>query len=93
MSQAKPRAPRLFPLPRSRHLSAAEIARLKAEHEETLGAARTSAIEAAALERRLSDLVNEAYKLTPDDVRLMWQTAPPRMPFQPSAALHASDAP
>jgi hypothetical protein len=33
------------------------------------------------LERQLSDLVNEAYGLTPDEVALMWQTAPPRMPF------------
>ena len=33
------------------------------------------------LERRLHDLVNEAYGLTPDEVRLMWDTAPPRMPI------------
>jgi hypothetical protein len=37
--------------------------------------------EAERLEQRLSDLVNEAYGLTPDDVRLMWATAPPRMPL------------
>jgi hypothetical protein len=36
--------------------------------------------EAAKLERRLSDLVNQAYGLTPDEIALMWQTAPPRMP-------------
>jgi len=36
--------------------------------------------EAAALERRLSDLVNQAYKLTPEEVALMWETAPPRTP-------------
>jgi hypothetical protein len=68
-------------LPQSRRLSVAEIARLKAEHATTLGPAQAAATEAAALERRLSDLVNEAYQLTADDVRLMWQTAPPRMPF------------
>jgi hypothetical protein len=33
------------------------------------------------LERRLSDLVNEACGLTPDEVALLWETAPPRMPF------------
>jgi hypothetical protein len=33
------------------------------------------------LERQLSDLVNEAYGLTADEVALLWQTAPPRMPF------------
>jgi hypothetical protein len=30
-----------------------------------------------ALEHRLSDLVNAAYGLTPEEVRLMWDTAPP----------------
>jgi hypothetical protein len=37
--------------------------------------------EALGLERQISDLVNEAYGLTPEDIALMWQTAPPRMPF------------
>jgi hypothetical protein len=36
--------------------------------------------EAAGLERRLSDLVNEAYGLTAEEVDLLWKTAPPRMP-------------
>jgi len=39
--------------------------------------------EALVLERRLSNLVNEAYGLTPEDVALLWSTAPPRMPFKP----------
>jgi hypothetical protein len=39
------------------------------------------AAEALTLERRLSDLVNEAYGLSPEEVDLMWKTAPPRMPF------------
>jgi hypothetical protein len=33
------------------------------------------------LERTLSDLINQAYGLTPEEVQLMWDTAPPRMPF------------
>ncbi|MBD2428823.1 Eco57I restriction-modification methylase domain-containing protein [Phormidium sp. FACHB-1136] len=33
------------------------------------------------LEHRISDLVNQAYGLTPEDIDLMWKTAPPRMPF------------
>lgn len=37
--------------------------------------------DALALERTLSDLVNQAYHLTPDEVKLLWVTAPPRMPF------------
>ena len=41
--------------------------------------------EAEQLERRLSDLVNDAYGLTPEEVRLMWDTAPPRMPLTPEA--------
>lgn len=37
--------------------------------------------EALTLEHRLSDLVNQAYKLTPEEIDLMWKTAPPRMPI------------
>jgi len=37
-------------------------------------------VEAASLERKLSDLVNEAYGLTEEEVDLLWKTAPPRMP-------------
>ncbi|MRG96713.1 Eco57I restriction-modification methylase domain-containing protein [Polyangium spumosum] len=40
--------------------------------------------EALGLERRLSTLVNEAYGLTSEDVALLWDTAPPRMPFKPA---------
>ena len=36
--------------------------------------------EALKLERRLADLVNQAYGLTPEEVDLLWRTAPPRMP-------------
>lgn len=39
--------------------------------------------ETETLERRLSDLVNAAYGLTPADIDLMWRTAPPRMPIKP----------
>jgi Eco57I restriction-modification methylase len=70
-------------LPRRRHLSAAEIARLKREHAETIIPARQAAAEAQRLERRVSDLVNQAYGLTPEEVALMWATAPPRMPLTP----------
>lgn len=41
--------------------------------------------EADALERRVSDLVNAAYGLTPAEEKLMWDTAPPRMPVGPPA--------
>jgi hypothetical protein len=34
-------------------------------------------------EATLSDLVNQAYGLTPAEIELMWKTAPPRMPIPP----------
>jgi len=36
--------------------------------------------EATGLERRLADLVNAAYGLTPEEIVLLKETAPPRMP-------------
>jgi hypothetical protein len=62
-------------------LSAAALKSLRDEHTRTIEPARAQAAEALQLERRLSDLVNEAYGLTPDEVSLVWETAPPRMPF------------
>jgi hypothetical protein len=43
--------------------------------------ARKLAGEALTLEHEISDLVNAAYGLTPDEIALMWKTAPPRMPI------------
>lgn len=74
-------------LPRARKLSAADIARLKAEYAETVAPARAAAAEILTLERRLSDLVNAAYGLTPEEVALMWRTAPPRMPLDAAEEL------
>ena len=62
-------------------LSVAALKSLRDEHVRTIEPARAQAAEALTLERQLSDLVNEAYDLTPEEVALMWQTAPPRMPF------------
>ncbi len=62
-------------------LSAAALKSLRDEHTRTIEPARARAAEALRLERKLSDLVNEAYGLTPEEVALMWQTAPPRMPL------------
>lgn len=74
-------------LPKRRALSPAEIARLKREHTDTLTAAIHAATELLRLERRLSDTVNAAYGLTPADIRLLWESAPPRMPLDPQAEL------
>ena len=57
---------------------------LREEYTRSITAARTQAAQALHLERQLSDLVNEAYNLTPEEISLLWQTAPPRMPFTPS---------
>ena len=62
-------------------LTAASLAALRAEYTNSIEPARTQATEALQLERTLSDLINQAYGLTPAEVQLMWDTAPPRMPF------------
>jgi hypothetical protein len=46
------------------------------EHAKTIMPARQAAAKVLGLERR-------AYGLTPEDVALMWATAPPRTPFTP----------
>jgi hypothetical protein len=73
--------------PKSRKWSGAEIARLKQEYVSTLTSARKAAGEIIGLERKLSDFVNAAYGLAPEEIALMWRTAPPRMPLDPTAEL------
>ncbi len=55
---------------------------LRDEHTRTIEPARALAAEILNLERTLSDLVIQAYALTPAENALMWQTAPPRMPSE-----------
>ena len=62
-------------------LSLAALRSLREEHERTILPAQALAREAFGLEQRISDLVNAAYGLTPAEVQLMWETAPPRMPI------------
>jgi len=62
-------------------LTAAGLQALREEYTRTIEPARTRAAEALQLERDLSDLVNQAYGLTPAEIALMWATAPPRMPI------------
>src|SRR5437879_1039440 len=66
---------------RSKPLSVAEIRRLTEEHAATIVPLQTLSAEAQTLESRLSDLVNAAYALTSEEIKLMWETAPPRMPL------------
>jgi hypothetical protein len=73
-------------------LSAAAVQAVREEYAQTVQPMQAALREAEGLEWRLSDLVNEAYGLTPDEVRLMWATAPPRMPLAPDAeALEQGD--
>lgn len=70
-------------LPKKRKLTAAQVAELNREYGATVDPARRIRAEVLAAERRLSDLVNQAYGLSEAEVDLMWRTAPPRMPFTP----------
>ena len=79
-------------LPKRRKLTVAELAELRREHAETIEPARQARAQIFALENQLSNLVNEAYGLTPEEVALMWRTAPPRMPFTPAGLATDSDA-
>ncbi len=68
---------------KSKPLTAAALKALRDEDAHTLAPARVLAAEALTLECEISDLVNAAYGLTPAEVQLMWDTAPPRMPTSP----------
>ena len=61
-------------------LSTAAIKAIKEEHTRLIKPAQGHRTEIAIIERELGDLVNQAYGLTQEDVKLMWDTAPPRMP-------------
>ena len=62
-------------------LTLAALRGLREEHTRTIVPAQALSNEAMTLERKISDLVNQAYGLTSDDVELIWKTAPPRMPI------------
>jgi hypothetical protein len=61
-------------------LTPAMLKDLRAGYAEMATPVRKGQTEAASLERWLSDLVNQAYGLTPKEVALLWSTAPPRTP-------------
>ncbi|WP_254174179.1 Eco57I restriction-modification methylase domain-containing protein [Planktothrix pseudagardhii] len=73
-------------LPKSKSSDPLGVKGLKSIREayhEYVPAIQSRKQEALTLEKRLSDLVNQAYQLTPEEIELMWKTAPPRMPFYP----------
>jgi hypothetical protein len=59
------------------------LKKLRLDQAKIVGPARELAAETRRLEHQLSDVINDAYGLTPDEVALMWRTAPPRMPISP----------
>jgi hypothetical protein len=62
-------------------LSAAALRNIREEHARTLAPFAERLREVGRIEVELSDLVCKAYDLTPEEIDLMWQTAPPRMPI------------
>ena len=53
---------------------------MREEYTRTIAPARALAAETLNLKRTLSDLVNQAYALTPAEIELVWKAVPPRMP-------------
>jgi hypothetical protein len=62
-------------------LSPAALKALRAGYAEQAAPVQQRQAEAVALERKIADLVNAAYGPTPEEVALLWATAPPRMPL------------
>jgi hypothetical protein len=67
---------------RKQPLGVADVRRLKDEHANSVQPLQALAREADQLERQVSDTANAAFGLTPAEVRLMWETAPPGMPLR-----------
>lgn len=73
----------LMIFPKNNQPSAGDIVRIRKELQTTMLPAHQDWQKIKSLECELSDLVNTAFGLTVQDVELLWQTAPPRMPFYP----------
>jgi SAM-dependent methyltransferase len=61
-------------------LSVSGVKDLREAYEETVPTMQRRTAEAQQHEQCLAGLINQAYGLTPEEVDLMWKTAPPRMP-------------
>lgn len=70
-------------------LTPASLKALRNGYAEQVAPVQQQKAEAATLERALSDLVNAAYGLTPEEIALLWATDPPRMPLSPPREGHA----
>ena len=60
--------------------TAAALAAVRREYAATVEPMKARGARLAAAERRLAELVCDAYALTPADRALLWRTAPPRTP-------------
>lgn len=74
-------------------VTGAELRRLRDEFDRVAQPLREDADKALNLESEVSDLVNEAYGLTAEEVELLWKTAPPRMPEIKQSVLSAATQP
>ncbi|PDW00292.1 TaqI-like C-terminal specificity domain-containing protein [Candidatus Chloroploca asiatica] len=61
-------------------LSPSGLRALRNGYHEQAPPVQQNRANARQLEHRLATLVNTAYGLTPEEIALMWETAPPRMP-------------
>jgi hypothetical protein len=77
MQEVKKRRPK-----KAGNLGPKDIKTLKEAYGDYALPIQSRRAEGLTLEHRISDLVNQAYGLTPEEIDLMWKTAPPRMPFQ-----------
>lgn len=64
-----------------RGVTAAELRRLREEFDASVAPLRDLGSTTGAREHEISDAIMEAYALQPEDVELVWATAPPRMPL------------
>ncbi len=65
----------------AKKLTPAALKALRDGYTEQIGSLQQDKVEAMALERKVSGLVNRAYGLTEEEVAILWNTAPPRMPL------------
>jgi hypothetical protein len=64
-------------------LSPASLHILRDTYAQHVPYIRSLEAEVKRLEQQLATLVNTTYSLTPEEVDLLWRTAPPRMPIRP----------
>jgi hypothetical protein len=75
VAEVRKRRPKTAP-----RLTPSAITELTHTHAHYAGPAQHREVERRQLEQRLSNLVNQAYRLTEAEIELLWRTAPPRMP-------------